>query len=107
MTVDSQPIAATPTRTMDNDRLNTILRLADAGVLVATIAAAVALTPGRVYALLRVHRPDRQRTPRPCTSDKPRAIRGLAGEGIRPARIAALLGVRRQYVYRVLGEARA
>jgi hypothetical protein len=64
------------------------------------------LTPGRVYAVLREHYPDRPRTPRGRTSDKPRAIQGLNEHGIKPARIAVLLSVTRQYVYRVLGEVR-
>ncbi len=91
---------------MSRADIKTICRLSDAGTPVAAIAEVVGLTQGRVYALLREYRPNRPRALRGRTSDKPRAIEGLNRLGFKPARIASLLGVKRQYVYRVLGEGR-
>lgn len=87
------------------DPLPTILQLADAGTSVADIAAAVDLTPGRVYGILRTERPDRTRSPRTRTSKVPNKVRALAAKGTKPARIAFVLGCSRAYVYRILGEA--
>lgn len=84
--------------------LRRILTAADRNTPVADIAATVELTPGRVYAILRRERPRRKRKERRRTSDKPAMIRGMAGEGIKPARIALVLGVSRAYVYRILSE---
>jgi len=83
--------------------LETILRMADAGESVDIIATAVGLKPGRVYMLLREHRPERRRKRR-RTSDIPRQVLILHSTGIKPRRIAFLLGVTRAYIYRVLGE---
>jgi DNA invertase Pin-like site-specific DNA recombinase len=87
--------------------IETILRLSDSGMPVAAIAEAAQLTQRRVYAILRENRPNRSRTPRKRTSDKPREILGLYERNINPAQIALVLGVTRSYVYRVLGEAHA
>lgn len=81
-----------------------ILELADAGHTPGAIAAALNLTTGRVYATLRAHRPDRVRSPRTRTSEKPGQVLFLAAQGVRPGRIAVLLGISRAYVYRVLAE---
>lgn len=87
---------------MDAPTLARVLELADSDKPVAEIAADVKLTQGRVYAVLREHRPDRKRSPRPCTSDLPAKIKILFAEKIKPARIAVLLDVSRAYVYRHL-----
>ncbi len=83
-----------------------ILALADVRPLLSVedIAARVNLGQGRIYALLRQHRPNRPRHPRRRTSELPAQVRGLTAKGIGPARIAALLGVTRQYVYKILAE---
>lgn len=81
-----------------------ILSRADAGETVAAIAAGADVTAGRVYAVLRKHRPNRARKLRVRTSRIPDQIRALDAIGTKPARIAFLLDVRRQYVYRILGE---
>ena len=82
-----------------------ILKLYDAGQDIETIADSLAISTRQVYNVLQKHRPDRPRKPRACTSDIPRMIKGLAGQGVKPARIAVVLGVSRQYVYRHLPEA--
>jgi hypothetical protein len=81
-----------------------IVARSDSGEQPDAIAVAVGLRPGRVYAVLREHRPDRQRKPRTRTSAVPDKVRGLASTGMLPARIAMLLGVKRQYVYKILSE---
>jgi hypothetical protein len=86
--------------------LSKILAAADAGTPVADIAAANKLSAGRVYSILREHRPDRARKARRTTSDIPRKVRGLKAKGMAPTRVAFLLGVTPAYVYRILSEAR-
>jgi hypothetical protein len=86
---------------MANDLTN-ILAAADAGEPVASIAAAHSLPPGRVYAILREHRPSRPRTPRQRTSAVPDKIRFLVKQGMAPGRVAVVLGCSRAYVYRAL-----
>lgn len=83
-----------------------ILRLADAGEAVDAIAAHpdVGVTIGRVYAILRKHRPDRPRHARRRTSEKRPMIIGLLAQGIKPPRVAELAQVERQYVYRIMSE---
>jgi len=84
--------------------LDDILRLNDEGKFPADIATSLGITPGRVYTVLREHRPDRKRKPRPCTSNKPAMIRSLSAEKIKPSRIAFLLKCSRAYVYRHIGD---
>ncbi len=81
-----------------------ILTRHDRGESVATIADALSLSPGYIYGVLRRERPKRQRKARETTSDMPRMIVGLHKQKIKPARIAVVLGVSRQYVHRVLSE---
>lgn len=83
--------------------VDSLLRDADAGMLVADLARRYSLPPGRVYSLLREHRPDRRRSPRTRTAALPVQIRGMLGLGLRPARVAFLLGITRAYVYAVRG----
>lgn len=90
---------------MTPDTLQTLLDLADADLPVADIASAVQLTPGRVYAILRKHRPSRRRTPRTLTSSLPAKVRALVKAGAKPSRAAFLCGVTRAYVYRIIKEA--
>jgi DNA-binding CsgD family transcriptional regulator len=78
-----------------------ILSLADAGEPVADIAARLSLSAGRVYTILRKHRPDRKRKQRTRTSNKPDQARALMQGGASAARVALLLGVTRQYVYQI------
>lgn len=87
-----------------NPTRSQILSLSDAGHPPDAIAHSLALSPTTVYAVLREHRPARPRKVRARTSDLPYRIRGLRGCGIKPARIAVLLGCSRAYVYRILGE---
>lgn len=89
---------------MTSNDLSKLLRLADKAppLSVEQIAAACDLSAGRVYAILREHRPDRARKPRRQTSVVPAKVRALHKRGTGAARIAALLGVKRQYVYRIL-----
>jgi predicted transcriptional regulator len=82
--------------------LDKILKRHDKGESVATIADALSVSPGWVYALLREHRPKRERKARRTTSDFPRMIAGLHKQGLKPARIAVALGISRAYVYRHL-----
>jgi len=90
---------------MITDRLPEILERADRGDPVETIAADVGLSLGYIYGILRRERPKRERKPRERTSQMPAAVLGLYKRGIKPARIAALKGVSRAYVYRILTEA--
>lgn len=85
--------------------LATILSRADAGQPVADIAAALDLTVGRIYAVLRQHRPDRCRKERRRVSKVPAKVRALLARGIVPSRVAFLLGITRAYVYRIMADA--
>jgi hypothetical protein len=76
-----------------------ILKRHDKGEHVAEIAAALDVTAGYVYGILREHRPKRRRKPRRSTSDNPRMIAGLFKQDIPPGRIAVVLGVSRAFVY--------
>lgn len=82
-----------------------ILKLADADHSASEIAAALEVSAGYVYSVLREHRPNRKRKAHKTRSDKPRMIAGLHDQGIPAARIAAVLGVSRAYVYSELGKA--
>lgn len=79
-----------------------VLTRHDAGDSIEAIAEALSISTRQVYNVLAKHRPDRPRKPRACTSDMPRMIRGLADRGMKAARIAVVLGISRQYVYRHL-----
>lgn len=82
-----------------------LLRLCDAGLFPADIAATTGASLSRVYTALRAHRPERARKPRPTTSSRPAQVRGMVNVAkMKPARVAAVLGVTRQYVYKCLGE---
>jgi hypothetical protein len=73
----------------------------------SVVASALSISVGTVYAVLRRHRPTRQRKPRPVTSesaDKRRQILGLVSRGHKVARVAELVGVSRTYCYRVMAE---
>lgn len=87
---------------MTQTTLSRILTRHDRGEPVAAISAALDLSAGYVYGVLRRERPKRARKPRELTSDMPRMIRGLAAQRIRPSRIAVVLGITRQYVSKVL-----
>lgn len=80
--------------------LPALLRDADTGAKVAALAARHGLSASQVYRILREHRPDRPRSSRRRTSDKPAKIVALAASGASAARVAELLGVSRAYVYR-------
>lgn len=82
-----------------------VLTLCDQGRTPASIAAALTLHRGKVYALLRAERPFRKRAPRPLTSAVPARIAALRKAGVGAARIGRLLGVSRAYVYRALANA--
>jgi len=82
--------------------LPTILSAADRGERIASIAAAAGVSVGRVYAILREHRPERTRSRRTVTSTVPLQVRALYAAGTKPRRIAELLGVSRAYVYAIL-----
>lgn len=77
-----------------------LLRDADAGERVDALAARHNLDTSQVYRILREHRPDRPRTARKRTSNVPAKIAALAAAGSTPNRVAELLSVSRQYVYR-------
>lgn len=79
-----------------------ILSLSDQGTTPAAIASDLALPVGAVYAALRVGRPNRSRVRRPRTSEVPAKVLGLAAAGVAVPRVAALLGVSRAYVYRIM-----
>ncbi len=87
---------------MTTTPVSKILTRHDRGESVATIAAALSLSPGYIYGVLRRERPKRQRKARVTTSDLPRMIVGLHRQKIKPARIAVVLGITRQYVSKVL-----
>lgn len=79
-----------------------ILWRADAGITPAVIAETVGLPLAKVYRVLRLHRPDRPRTPRRRTSlVRPKAL-ALHAEGLSVAAIAARLKVDEAWVYRIL-----
>lgn len=86
------------------DHLSILLDLSDVGHAPRRIAVLLDVPLSTVYATLRKHRPHRARAPRPCTSDLPYRIAGLASKGYKPARVAELLEVSRAYVYRILAE---
>lgn len=77
-----------------------ILHLSDTDHTPRRIAVLLDVPLSTVYATLRKYRPHRARAPRPCTSDLPYRIAGLASKGYKPARAAELLEVSRAYVYR-------
>ena len=83
-----------------------ILARHDKGESVPVISQALDVTPGYVYGILREDRPKRKRKVRARTSELRTLIRGLAAQGIEPARIVFLMQEKcaRQYVYRILGE---
>ncbi|MGJ5032341.1 hypothetical protein ACQR1I_36270 [Bradyrhizobium sp. HKCCYLS2038] len=72
---------------------------------VQQIADTVGVSLGYVYEVLREHRPGRPRKQHKTRSDNPRMIVGLFDQGIKPAKIAKVLGVSRTYTYRELGKA--
>lgn len=79
-----------------------ILTLCDRGQSPAEIAAALGVSAGYVYKVLRDERPDRPRKSRRQTSEKPAQIRALAAREIAVPRIAFLLDCSTAYVYRIL-----
>lgn len=85
---------------MTSTTLERILALSDAGSHPADIATALSVSPSYVYTILREHRPDRERKPRACTSNKPDQIRALFKVNKNAARTAKLLKCSRAYVYR-------
>ena len=91
--------------TTDADqRCEKVCQLSDAGETVEAICEATGLKFGRVYDILRKHRPNRPRQPRKRTSRLPEMICGLADHGIKPPRIAVLLKITPAYVYAVLAK---
>jgi len=82
--------------------LATVLRLADAGATVQAMCSQSGLKTGRVYAILRQHRPERPRQARRRTSDVPDKVRALHATGAKPSRIAFVLDVTPAYVYAIL-----
>ena len=83
-----------------------ILELHDTGSHVASIADTLKVSTATVYAVLRQHRPDRQKWVRQSyRSDFPRQIMELHEKGVKQARIAQELGISRQYVSRVIRDA--
>lgn len=84
-----------------------ILSRNDAGQDVPTIAAALGVTLGYIYGVLREERPNRPHGNRGRRKSELRTmILGLRAQGILPARIAFLMKKKcaRQYVYRILAE---
>lgn len=83
-----------------------ILALADAGHTPAEIVSLLdtPVSLSTVYTVLRANRPNRPRSARRRTSSKPDQIRALVASGVACSRVTALLGVTRQYVYRVVKE---
>lgn len=82
------------------NRVADILARSDRGDNAAAIAAALDVTPGYVYGILRRERPDRKRKPRRRTSKKPEQIHALAMAGANAKRIAKLLKCSKAYAYR-------
>lgn len=82
-----------------------VLKRADDGERVPKIAKAAGVKTGRIYALLRKHRPERERSSRTRTSMVPQQVLALHKTGAGPSRIAELLDVSRQYVHRIISEA--
>ena len=83
-----------------------ILELHDTGSHVASIAGTLKVSTATVYAVLRQHRPDRQKWVRQSyRSEFPRQIKELHENGVKQARIAQELGISRQYVSRVIRDA--
>lgn len=82
-----------------------VLALHDSGQHAEQIANALDVPRGRVYAVLREHRPDRERKPRRRVSGLPAQIYfKRTVEGVKPCQIAKALQVSRQYVHKVLNE---
>lgn len=78
----------------------TILALIDQGETPAQVVAA-GHSKDLVYKVLRRERPDRARAPRSPTSHVPALVERLRASGVSVARVAALLKVTPQYVYRL------
>lgn len=89
---------------MTTPLLPDILARADRGESAEAIAAASGLSVGYIYGILRRERPDLPRKRRAATSKVPATVRGMAATGIKAPRIAELLSIKRQYVYRILAE---
>jgi hypothetical protein len=90
-----------------SERHSQILAFYDITPDASVVASALSLSVGTVYAVLRHHRPDRKRKPRPVlqkSADKRRQILGLVSRGHKVTRVAELVGCSRTYVYRVLAE---
>lgn len=83
-----------------------VLQLSDSGAPPDAIAAALSVSTGYVYGILRRERPDRPRKARTRDSALRAKIVGLAGCGIARTRIVALLEneCSKAYVYRILSE---
>jgi hypothetical protein len=77
---------------------------ADAGEDADSIAAALHITRGWVYSILRKHRPDRVRKARASTSLMPANVLGLNACKVPPGQIASRCKISRAYVYRILAE---
>lgn len=82
-----------------------IVARSDKGHAPGAIAEALGVSLTHVYNALREHRPKRERAARPCTSVVRKQIWALHKKENGAATIAGLLGVSRQYVYRILAEA--
>lgn len=81
-----------------------ILLAHDAGLQAAEIATSEGVSYSHVCGILRRERPGRTRKPRARTSEKPRMVLGLRRQGVSAERIAFLVQVSEQYVYRILAE---
>jgi hypothetical protein len=98
------------------DPVKDICQRSDAGETPAQISAALAIPAGKVYAILRQHRPSRPRAPRTRTSEVPARVvalatpdgikTSLAAVGIKAKDIAKECGVSEAYVHRIIQEAR-
>lgn len=83
-----------------------LLKRTDAGERISDVAVTAGVTTGRIYAILRKHRPERDRAARTRTSMIPAKILALNKLGTKPSRIAELLGgISRQYVHKVIADA--
>lgn len=78
-----------------------VLRLLDSGHTPAQILATLPISRHALYRTLRAERPRRKRAPRRLSLPAAQML-GLHEAGIGPVRIGELVGVRRQYVYRIL-----
>ena len=92
--------------TTPSNRKADILTRSDAGEHPAAIAAALSVTPGYIYGILRTERPRRPRKAREKKSELRRMIVGLRAAGIPPVRVAFLLqhSCTRAWVYKILSE---